>query len=299
MSMNYNLSSRFSIRRMICGVFFAAAVAVFSPLQAGAKNLLENAIPQDAVLQSVDAVKANWNVLRSDGATDNRYLNSCYSKVQTSGGVRDLANESYDLNYDDFKDRVVLLLEYPSDSNDKKNWIYYSIPIKVEKEGDYTLSGDVRRLKSFDNTAYMPNDKLMPPKILVMTAEKEAGKKNIEIVNKDGKNVIEVRDLSGNELANVYKPETADNPKFEGTIHLTPSDKYLSFYSSPALIAIANLNLDNPGENTGMVDIISSDGDSEAEAVYYDLQGRKVNEPVTTGVYICRKGTKVEKIIVK
>lgn len=94
MSMNYNLSSRFSIRRMICGVFFAAAVAVFSPLQAGAKNLLENAIPQDAVLQSVDAVKANWNVLRSDGATDNRYLNSCYSKVQTSGGVRDLANES-------------------------------------------------------------------------------------------------------------------------------------------------------------------------------------------------------------
>lgn len=251
------------------------------------------------MLQSVDAVKANWNVLRSDGATDNRYLNSCYSKVQTSGGVRDLANESYDLNYDDFKDRVVLLLEYPSDSNDKKNWIYYSIPIKVEKEGDYTLSGDVRRLKSFDNTAYMPNDKLMPANILVMTAEKEAGEKNIEIVKKDGKNVIEVRDLSGNELANVYKPETADNPKFEGTIHLTPSDKYLSFYSSPALIAIANLNLDNPGENTGMVDIISSDGDSEAEAVYYDLQGRKVNEPVTTGVYICRKGTKVEKIIVK
>ena len=206
---------------------------------------------------------------------------------------------SYDLNYDDFKDRVVLLLEYPSDSNDKKNWIYYSIPIKVEKEGDYTLSGDVRQLKSFENTAYMPNDKPMPENILVMTAEKEAGEKNIEKVKKDGKIVIEVRDQSGNELANVYKPETAYNPKFEGTIHLTPSDKYLSFYSSPALIAIANLNLDNPGENTGMVDIISSDGDSEAEAVYYDLQGRKVNEPVTTGVYICRKGTKVEKIIVK
>lgn len=47
---------------------------------------------------------------------------------------------------------------------------------------------------------------------------------------------------------------------------------------------------------SGIADIESSE---TSAAVYYDLQGRKVNTPTESGVYIVRHGSKVEKLIIK
>lgn len=49
---------------------------------------------------------------------------------------------------------------------------------------------------------------------------------------------------------------------------------------------------------TGIDDIISDEADSNAPAVYYNLQGVRVDNPAN-GVYIVRKGNKTSKVLVK
>ncbi len=50
-------------------------------------------------------------------------------------------------------------------------------------------------------------------------------------------------------------------------------------------------------EPTGIADIETAD--SSAPAVYFDLQGRKVANPTESGIYIVRKGSSVEKLLVR
>ena len=56
------------------------------------------------------------------------------------------------------------------------------------------------------------------------------------------------------------------------------------------------LDLTNDGGVSGVTDV---DADNNAEAVYYNLQGVRVAGELTPGMYICRQGDKVSKVVVR
>ena len=56
------------------------------------------------------------------------------------------------------------------------------------------------------------------------------------------------------------------------------------------------LDLTNDGGVSGVTDV---DADNNAEAVYFNLQGVRVAGELTPGMYICRQGDKVSKVVVR
>ena len=100
-------------------------------------------------------------------------------------------------------------------------------------------------------------------------------------------------------LKNVYcnstvVPSAFDNSFLEGydaTLHV-PQGARQRYMIAPGWRYFANIVQD---ESLSGVDEVSVDGES-VPVEYYDLQGRRVENP-TNGVYIKRQGSKVEKVI--
>lgn len=76
-----------------------------------------------------------------------------------------------------------------------------------------------------------------------------------------------------------------------GTLKYFVLDPATGMASEPAEVAVHEY-----GYTTGLVEISAN---AEAEAEYYTTQGIRVAAPNAAGVYICRKGTEVSKILVK
>lgn len=75
-----------------------------------------------------------------------------------------------------------------------------------------------------------------------------------------------------------------------------PAKTYqLSYQSIPASFSFSL----NSGDLTGVADIVTGGGAADAPAEYYDLRGVRVDTPEAPGVYICRRGITVEKILIR
>ena len=188
----------------------------------------------------------------------------------------------------------------------------YATPINVPEEGDYVLSGSAKPLIKNENKAMVDKLPLALQLAIVYVAEgnlNQTGKvenKNFEIVN--GK-TIKVTDQSGkvydSTFSLIYPIENdTDVRPFSETIHLTPANKYLSIYGPFSNLIMANLSLVKKG--AGAVSDIECDDIHDIHDIhvcsYYDLNGVKVAEgevPATSGVYVCRKGNKSTKVLVK
>lgn len=280
----------------------AAALGIIAT-PAFSQNLLENSIPEDAVLDNKEYFYTCWSAYKPDGtqlgwesaptsyfATVNQgfqinALEGSYGHYTIGGGN----DQGFAIGDD------VMILDYRG-----QNGICYSYPISVPKAATYRLSGAIKVL----SPGTRPSDPAVPNNALsVFVAESTPGNKSIKIVNENGKNRLAVTDASGKEYPNVWKPTSSDIHSNvtpisgeAGDMVLTPDLKYLSIYAPTSLMVVSKLSLDRVGPPTSIDFTIEDECCAATE--WYDLSGKRIAKPAVSGIYIERKGSKVRKIIV-
>lgn len=97
-----------------------------------------------------------------------------------------------------------------------------------------------------------------------------------------------------NEFALTGDAETGSRSVTTTTTFQSGDDAAINFYIPVANGAVQTAATYKVGQTSGILDIETSDAPVE----YYNLQGVKVSNP-GTGIYICRQGNKVTKVLVK
>jgi len=69
--------------------------------------------------------------------------------------------------------------------------------------------------------------------------------------------------------------------------------------SAPKAVTPARSELVIKSANTGVEDVLQGADNNDAPVEYYDLQGRRINEPAAGTVVIRRQGTDVQKIVIR
>lgn len=89
----------------------------------------------------------------------------------------------------------------------------------------------------------------------------------------------------------------ADNLPTANVLDLSKEDN-LTGYNAYVAVRGAHYEDSNTGENVTGVEDVLADGEN-GEAVYYNMQGMRIDEPTTAGVYFRVVGKNVTKFVVK
>lgn len=294
------LSTNVILTSLVAGITSASALAQ------GNDNLIANAITANAdLLDNKAAFYDVWRLSDSNGdrVGESQLPYSCFAELlpgnryQYNGSVYSTYNDvSSDIADNDY----FLLLKYPNSPLDYN----YNLPIKIDAEGDYVLSGTIAIAENNSSISTETVVNLAPA--LVVTADEYPSKKNIEVVTNDGLFSIGVTNAAdgsvpvyGQKLLYPIVNAYSKSIQFEFNLHLTPELKYLSFYMPSHLMAIANLKL--VCTNSTDVSSVQMTDPDLSKSVYYDLQGRKQSntDSLLPGLYIRKTGSKTEKLYIK
>lgn len=250
-----------------------AVIAICFHIESAAiVNLLEDAFTSDESLMcSTTSFYNKWQCYWKNGESvpDASCPTSIFSKVHTKSEFGTQLFAYYpDINKDiipnslpeiGFADGMPLvILDFPADNNHPD--LYYSIPIDVNYPGDYRLTGSVQMIQA-PTKKYVtkPSDFCTQNNLMVFVADKQPGKKSMQINTANELPCIDVTDLANqNLLENAYQSFfDSSATKIEKIIYLDKDVRYLSIYapavinkSTPAVLILGNLRLEpvNPVE---------------------------------------------------
>lgn len=279
---------------MACGVGSAFAQT----------NLLENAIGRNtADLESRDAFYSVWQLHDGNGkfVSPESAPESVFSQVGTlwSPDSQGYLNTNGEFQEGDF----FIAFDYPN--SDRAIDYNYNIPININAEADYALSGTVAIYKYGQDAGTLGNW-INKASWVVVTADEAPCAKTMEVrADGDGKNYFSVTKASDDsKVAFVSVPVHTDRKmscaEIDGILHLTPAHKFLSFYMPAHVMAVKDLKLTNTTE-VNVTDIVAPDS-TEIIPVYYDLQSGRRGSDISSllpGIYIEKRGAEVRKISVR
>ena len=87
----------------------------------------------------------------------------------------------------------------------------------------------------------------------------------------------------------------ADATDYVSIANLTEEYEYIGLHSTNGAVYLEEIDI---VWNQTITGVESVDNDAEAASVYFDLQGRLVNDPAP-GIYIRKNGLKTEKIVIR
>jgi hypothetical protein len=96
----------------------------------------------------------------------------------------------------------------------------------------------------------------------------------------------------GTLIATVAIADAQDNVS---VVNCNGEYEYIGLHSTSGAVYLDEVDIEWNQESSG-IECISVE--SEASTSFFDLQGREVKNP-SAGIYICKKGTKVEKVIIR
>lgn len=264
-------------------------------------DLMAHAIPQDAKTDHPETFYQTWEVYNENGervTDESKRPYSCF--VQSRGGLAcDYNGNNYtfvnaDPRLESLADgKVFLMAKYPEC---KEGQYCYAYPVNVPADGEYTLSGAV----GFNEKKTTDTAVLNLLSRLFVVPQEEVTKSSFNVNKQEGKLVMST--AQGDTTIDHMKMPHVENPKeavdFSIKLPLKTTDKYITFYAPNCLMQLSGLSLKGENIETSVVGISASEN---AETLYFDLQGRRagMDGNLQPGIYIVRKGAKVEKIAIR